>query len=130
MKAYLRVGIILIGTGIILGALGAHALKDTLTVARLASFKTAVLYQLLMGLGILLLCSLRRFFLEPRLKWSLKLISTGCLLFSGSIYALVYLGTVEAEAGKAFLGPLTPVGGLLLILGWFLLVFSLDKEKK
>lgn len=109
---------------VILGAFGAHALKEVLTGSQLNSFETAVRYQMYHGLTLLIL----GFHAEqlPKFKLLSTLLITGTLLFSGSIYLL----NIQEEIGISlyFLGPITPVGGLFLISGWALLLLSLIKK--
>ncbi len=109
---------------VILGAFGAHALKEVLTDSQLNSFETAVRYQMYHGLALLIL----GFHAEqlPKFKLLSTLLITGTLLFSGSIYLL----NIQEAIGisLSFLGPITPVGGLFLISGWALLLLSLIKK--
>lgn len=98
-----------------LGAMGAHFLKSRLAESALQSFETGVLYQMfhtlvLLVLGLLML----RFPEEGLYRWSAVAMMLGMILFSGSIYVLSLWGV------KA-LGPVTPLGGLSLMLGWLLL---------
>lgn len=96
---------------VILGAFGAHALKARLTTDQLMSWETGVRYQMYHALALLLLA-----LLEDK-GWNLKpsviCFGVGVALFSGSIY-LLSLGI----GPRALLGPITPIGGLLLIVGW------------
>ena len=98
------------------GAMAAHALEGVLTPERLGSWETASLYLLVMGAALVGAGSGR-----PS-KWAaraLAAVAWGTALFSTSIFALVVLATVDAGSGvRAVLGPLTPVGGVLMIGGW------------
>jgi uncharacterized membrane protein YgdD (TMEM256/DUF423 family) len=111
-------------TGIIFGAFGAHVLKKKLTNEQLQSFETGVKYQMYHALVLLVL----GFQLELELEFdsTLKnsiflLLIVGTVLFSFSIYGLV----LSSANNKKFrlLGPMTPFGGLLLVLGWGLLMY-------
>ncbi|WFB36199.1 DUF423 domain-containing protein [Kiritimatiellota bacterium B12222] len=96
---------------VILGAFGAHALKERFTAAQLVSWETGVRYQMFHALAILLLVLLADRGLQ--LKPSLVAFCVGTILFSGSIYLLCL------QVGpKALWGPITPLGGLALIVGW------------
>lgn len=112
-------------TGVVLGALGAHALEASLTPDQLESYKTAVRYQMWHALALLFLFaaadSLKLFRITAWL-WTL-----GVLLFSGSIYLL----SMREVWGIDFswLGPVTPLGGLLIIAGWVVLLVSAFKVK-
>lgn len=109
---------------VMLVALGAHALREVLSEASLESFRTAVAYQMYHALFLLFLGSTS--YLEPRLKKPVYfLILSGILCFSFSIYAL----TTGPLAGLDFspVGWVTPVGGLLLLSGWLLLLYRVFK---
>ena len=101
---------ILGASGVALGALGAHALKEGLEVAgRLDSWQTAVLYHLVHAVAAFAATN----GVETRFRASAWLWITGVVLFSGSIYIL-------ALGGPKWLGPITPIGGLALLSGWLL----------
>lgn len=104
-------------TAVILGAMGAHALENSLSASALVSYKTAVRYQMWHALALLVF-ALSKYNLTP-LRWIFILWLPGTLLFSGSIYLL---STQEATGvALRFLGPITPIGGALLIAGWIVL---------
>jgi uncharacterized membrane protein YgdD (TMEM256/DUF423 family) len=105
---------LLLAAGSTMGALGAHALQDVLTVARLESWNTACLYMLVMGAALVGAPAL-----DQGQGRALKAVLLGTWLFSGSIVGLVALGNLEVGASlRAVLGPLTPLGGVLMIGGW------------
>lgn len=110
---------------ILFGAFGAHALKKTLTDEQLKSFETGVKYQ--MYHAILLIVLSFNLNLETSLeKYMVYCFILGTFLFSFSIYCLV-LGASKGLKVR-FLGPVTPIGGLLLVIGWALLLYSFIKE--
>jgi len=114
-------------TAIIFGAFGAHTLKNYLTPEQLTSFETGVRYQMYHALFLLLIAS--NLFLNYTTKKSIYLLTlTGVFFFSGSIYLL----STKTITGLNFkpLGVLTPIGGVLLIAAWFLLLFNVFKPKK
>jgi len=103
--------------GVALGAFGAHALKETL-VARsgLDVWHTAVLYQLVHSVALLAVGRISSPF--PRLDvWIARCWAAGIVCFSGSLYLL-------ALGGPKFLGPITPLGGLAFLTGWFLVIWN------
>ena len=108
---------------VILGALGAHALKKLLAPESLASFETGVKYQMYHALALLLLAALfERLGRTPATAagWCFLV---GTLLFSGSIY-LLCLRPLFGVEGWRWLGPVTPLGGLALIAGWLCLALA------
>ncbi len=114
-------GALLIMTGIILGAFGAHALKEAITEVKLSSYETGVRYQIYHGFALLLI-GLSSDRIKFDLKWIYVLMLTGTLLFSISIY---FLAISELIGEYKFLGPITPVGGMVLILSWALFIKKL-----
>lgn len=108
---------------VVLGALGAHALRDVLTVRQLEAWDTAVLYQLVHALAILIVSLWQVQRPEASLRPVLLLFIVGCVLFSGSIYAL-------ALGGPGWLGPVTPLGGAAFIVGWTLLIAAFLRGRR
>ena len=121
-------GAILGGTGVILGAFGAHALKEVLTAEQLASFNTGVRYQISHAIVLILLFILTDKFQLKQFKTAAILLFSGIILFSGSIYILTLKNILEIDILK-FAGPITPIGGLLLILGWVFILLGGVKLK-
>ncbi|MGB1042289.1 MAG: DUF423 domain-containing protein [Tenacibaculum sp.] len=103
---------------VILGAFGAHALNKKLTSEQLKSFETGVKYQMYHAIVLLFIGS---HFNTPNqiMSWCFII---GIILFSFSIYGLV-LSDANGKKMK-FLGPITPLGGLLLIIGWLMLLIE------
>ena len=106
---------------VVLGAFGAHALKKVFTPELQQSFETGVRYQMYHAL-LLILINITLSFETSIEKTVAYLIIIGTLLFSFSIYGLC----LSSAFGKKWkwLGPITPLGGLLLTLGWTLLAFT------
>jgi uncharacterized membrane protein YgdD (TMEM256/DUF423 family) len=115
-------GSVLILTAILLGAFGAHALKYVLSDQNLLSFETGVRYQMYNGLALLIL-GLNAPKLKFKLNWVFGLIISGALLFCLSIYLLAIQPIIGADL--SWLGPVTPIGGLLLLLGWGVFIKNL-----
>ena len=106
---------------VVFGAFGAHALKKSLSDDQLKSFETGVKYQ--MYHAVLLLVLSFNLNLDTALQqYMIYCFIIGTLLFSFSIYLLV-IGKSKGKSMK-FLGPVTPMGGLLLVIGWGLLFYS------
>ena len=112
---------------IILGAFGAHALKKVLTPEQLISFETGVRYQIYQAFFLFFLAT-QNDILEKTKKTIYNLIIIGVLFFSGSIYLLSSMGITGINFKS--IGFITPIGGLLLILAWGMLGFSILKIKK
>ncbi|WP_312389009.1 DUF423 domain-containing protein [Chryseobacterium sp.] len=111
---------------VILGAFGAHALKKILSVERLESFETGVRYQMYAAFFLLIAGYILKFDTSSQ-KWISILMIVGTMLFSFSIYLLSlqdYLG-----ANLKFLGPITPLGGLFMIVSWGMLILYFVKNK-
>ena len=112
---------ILGGLAVIFGAFGAHALKKILSEEQLKSFETGVKYQMYHAIVLLIIGF--NFNLETASeKYMVYSFMVGILLFSFSIYGLVISSAKNRKL--TFLGPITPLGGLLLIVGWSLLGYA------
>jgi len=119
MNSRIRIAALLGLVAVVLGALGSHALKARLAPEALESFEVGVRYQMLHALLLLAVEALP--ILIERYKLIIaRLVVSGVLTFSGSIYLL----STRAISGLdlSFLGPVTPVGGLLLIAAWGVLI--------
>ena len=112
---------------IILGAFGAHALKKILTPEQLISFETGVRYQMYQAFFLFFLAT-QNDILEKTKKTIFTLITSGTLFFSGSIYLLSTTGITGINFKP--IGFITPIGGLLLILAWGMLGYSILKTRK
>ncbi len=103
---------------VMLGAFGAHALRDRLTPDLLDTFKTGVSYQMYHALALVAVAlALSRLPGSTLLGIAGWLFIAGTVLFSGSLYIL-------AAAGARWLGAITPFGGIAFIAGWFCLVLA------
>ena len=113
-------------SAIILGAFGAHALKKVLTIDQLATFETGVKYQMYHALFLLFL-GLNNHLSYKTKKTILILTILGVIFFSGSIYLLA-TDSLNAFNFKV-IGFITPIGGLLLIIAWSILMIHFLKKK-
>lgn len=111
---------------IILGAFGAHALKKVISLDKLQSFETGVRYQMY-GAFFLLIVGYILKFETPAEKWMSIFMIAGIFLFSVSIYLLAF-SEVAAIPFKV-IGPITPLGGLFMIISWAMLLFYFIKHK-
>ncbi|MEN9978661.1 MAG: hypothetical protein RLZZ569_1286 [Bacteroidota bacterium] len=128
-KRWLLIGFILIFIGIILGAFGAHALKDALhDLEKLQSFETGVKYQIYHGLALIALVAIGRVF-QLNFSSSFRFILIGVICFSVSIYGLTLGHLFHNVSFNKVLGPITPIGGLLLLIGWLRAIITVSKIK-
>lgn len=111
-KLYFLLAALFGASGVALGAFAAHRLRDKVTESLLEAFKTGVQYQMIHTLALFGVALLIQSWGE-RLSLSLSgaLFIAGVVFFSGSLYAL-------ALGGPRWLGPVTPLGGVLMIAGW------------
>ncbi|GEB77811.1 DUF423 domain-containing protein [Sporolactobacillus inulinus] len=118
MKAFIAIGAVLAFLSVAFGAFGAHVLKTRLTEQDLAVFQTGVHYQMYHALGLIVIGILALTIFSGQstlLSWSGWLMTVGVLLFSGSLYALTL-------SGVRVLGAITPIGGVLFLISWVLVV--------
>ncbi len=104
------------------GAFGAHGLKNLLPPASLEAWEIAVRYQLIHAMTLLILFALAQLLDSRLIPRAAQLMTVGTLCFSGSLYLL-------ALTGSKWLGPVTPLGGSLLIAGWLTLFYAGFKTK-
>ncbi|QRG68741.1 DUF423 domain-containing protein [Brevibacillus choshinensis] len=115
MKLFLLLGSISGFLSVALGAFGAHALKEKLDEYSLGIFHTGVTYQTTHALAMILVALLIKWYPDSAgLTWAGWCFVLGTIIFSGSLYAL-------AMSGVKVLGAITPIGGLLFLVGWALL---------
>ncbi|CAA9275764.1 MAG: FIG00018398: hypothetical regulator [uncultured Adhaeribacter sp.] len=106
---------------VMIGAFGAHALRSVLeTTGRTETFETAVKYQMYHTLALLLAGIWQLYFTHKLLRTASLLFLGGIFIFSGSLYVLCLTGIT-------WLGAVTPIGGVLFIIGWFCLALAAYK---
>lgn len=108
---------LLLLTGVIAGAFGAHGLKRIVTADMLATWNTGVLYQLIHGLGILMTSQLHALLNKKLLRLAGYAMLIGTLIFSGSLYLIVLTGVTR-------LGAITPIGGLFFLIAWAIIAIA------
>jgi len=111
---------------VILGAFGAHAFKKILSIERLESFETGVRYQMYAAFFLLIVGYILKFETSSE-KWISILMIAGAFLFSVSIYFLSFQDYWGVNL--KFLGPITPLGGLFMIISWGMLIWYFAKTK-
>ncbi len=110
----IAVGSVFAGLGVVLGAFGAHGLRDRLSPEMLEIYQTGVQYQFYHALGLILLglfIAQRGQEVPAAAGYAGWAFLVGILIFSGSLYLLVLTDT-------RWLGAITPIGGVAFILGW------------
>jgi uncharacterized membrane protein YgdD (TMEM256/DUF423 family) len=122
---YIKTGAIFAGLAVLLGAFGAHTLREQLAPDQLQVFETGVRYQFYHSLAIILCGVLAgKFNVRP----SVLLFSGGIILFSFSLYLLSCRQLLGIDSWS-WLGPVTPIGGLLFISGWGMMVVNVKMRK-
>lgn len=111
---------------VILGAFGAHAFKKILSVERFESFETGVRYQMYAAFFLLIVGYILKYDTSSQ-KWISLLMIIGTVLFSFSIYFLSFQDYWGINL--KFLGPITPLGGLFMIISWGMLIWYFAKNK-
>ncbi|ESU29734.1 hypothetical protein FLJC2902T_02080 [Flavobacterium limnosediminis JC2902] len=117
-KKVIAVAAFMGAVAIVLGAFGAHSLKAHLGETELATFETGVRYQMYHALFLLFVGTTNLISVKTK-KNILWLVSAGVVFFSGSIY-LLSTASITLMNTK-IIGPITPLGGLLMISGWIVL---------
>ena len=111
---------------IMIGAFGAHGLKELISEKSLVSFETGVRYQMYHVI-VMLVLGLSTGVLPKTKKWVFRFFIIGILFFSGSIYLLTLNEFLPFDAKTiAFI---TPIGGFLLIIGWLRLAYGVIVNK-
>lgn len=123
-KAFLIIASILGALSVILGAFGAHALKQIVPPDSVATFETGVRYQFYHTFALFAVAILFQAFPGKWLLWSGWLFVIGIVLFSGSLYLLTALKGTNTVGLKG-IGIITPFGGLFFIAGWVCLLVGI-----
>lgn len=119
-KLFLLLGLILGFIGVVLGAFGAHALKQRISSDLLAIFEVGVRYQMYHALLLIALSFIYQAYPNSFIQTGGMLIFSGTLVFSGTLYLL-------ALTGITTWGAITPIGGVLLLAGWLLSIIGVIK---
>lgn len=113
---------------VILGAFGAHALKAVLEPDQLMIFEAGVRYQFYHSFALILTGIIYSSFPFRQIRSAHLFFLLGIILFSGSLYAMTLL-KANGQVGLGGIGIITPIGGLLFILGWVMLIWGILKKK-
>lgn len=121
MNIFITTGAVFGALGIIFGAFGAHALKKIFNEEQLKNFETGVKYQMYHAL-LLVIIGFNTQYITSYENLLFYSLTFGILLFSFSIYGLCISSALNKKL--KILGPITPIGGLLLLLGWIVLILN------
>ena len=122
-RAVITTGLVLAALAVMIGAFGAHALRPVLEQhQRTETFELAVRYQFYHSFAIIFSGVLMFHFPSRHMSRGAVCFALGILLFSGSLYTL-------SLTGIRVLGAITPVGGLLFIAGWVLLLVGINAKR-
>ena len=124
-RFYLKISIIGVALGIILGAFGAHGLKVLFSNYEMNIWNKGIFYQISNFLGLFIMVILKKLNLIKKPPY--LLLTLGIIMFSFSLYSIA-LNNVFLSSNKiikTLLIPITPVGGLLMVLSWLLLLFKI-----
>jgi len=127
-KGYLRTAFFLAAITVALGAFGAHKLKEMVSDDAVDVYKTAVLYQFIHVMALAFAGILYKQFPNTLIKTSGIFFLLGILLFSGSLYIITYSKAIVSPGFK-WAGPVTPVGGVLFIVGWIYLALGIKRDQ-
>jgi len=126
-KEFIQTAALLGALSIILGAFGAHALKEIFTTDLLQVFETAVRYQMYHAFALLAVGILYKELSNKQIKLAGNFFIAGIVLFSGSLYALCFI-EYQHLSSLLWIGAITPLGGLCFIIGWLLLFAGTVKK--
>ncbi|MDR6777915.1 uncharacterized membrane protein YgdD (TMEM256/DUF423 family) [Paenibacillus peoriae] len=123
-RKWIFMGSIMMMLAVAIGAFGAHIVKAWIDADALAVYETGVKYHMIHAVGLLIIAlAAGQWGSSNRLRWAARLLLTGIILFSGSLYVL-------SLTGIRVLGAITPLGGVCFIAGWILLAWAATGLKK
>ena len=127
-KGFLTAGAIFGALAVALGAFGAHGLENLTSDQKiLDTFRTGVQYQIYYALAIVAVAFFYDKLIARRVRLSGYCFIGGIILFSGSLYLLAML-KIRSSGAANIIGPITPLGGLLLIAGWIFLAAAASRK--
>lgn len=127
-RTYLKIATLLGAITVIMGAFGAHKLKELLSPEILSSYQTGVTYQFYHTFALLAVGILYKRYQNQWMEWAGRFFLLGIILFSGSLYLLTALQATK-EIGLEGFGILTPLGGLLLVAGWICFFLAIPSNR-
>ena len=118
MRILLIIGSLFAALSVLLGAFGAHVLKNKLSIEDLAIFEIAVRYQMYHALGLLFMGLASSYLTEKLVSIPAYFLILGTVIFSGSLFLIVF-------TNLRWFGAVAPIGGLCLIIGWLLFAYNM-----
>jgi uncharacterized membrane protein YgdD (TMEM256/DUF423 family) len=128
-RTYIKIATMLGALTVIMGAFGAHKLKELIGPEILSSYQTGVTYQFYHTFALLAVGILYKRYQNQWMEWAGRLFLLGMILFCGSLYLLTALQATK-EIGLEGFGILTPIGGLLLVAGWVSFFLGIPSARK
>jgi uncharacterized membrane protein YgdD (TMEM256/DUF423 family) len=128
-RTYIKIAAMLGALTVIMGAFGAHKLKELISPEILSSYQTGITYQFYHTLALLAVGILYKRYQNQWMEWAGRLFLLGMILFCGSLYLLTALQATK-EIGLEGFGILTPIGGLLLVAGWISFFLGVPSARK
>lgn len=119
-KKYLVTGFALLAVAVLIGAFGAHGLKDLVTPEKLGTFETGVRYHFYHAFGIVIVGFTQLLFPSLKLNAPFFAFLVGVLLFSFNCYFYVI-------SGLKIFAMIVPLGGILFVVGWTILAWKVLK---
>ena len=116
-------------TAVMIGAFGAHGLEGKVTESQLSAYETGVQYHFYHTFAIFIASWLGAHFQQSIFQKAGWFFFAGIIGFSGSLYLLAIRNILGIESWAKILGPMTPIGGTLFIIGWILLAVGVLKGK-
>ncbi|MET0634739.1 MAG: DUF423 domain-containing protein [Chitinophagaceae bacterium] len=126
-KGFLVTGTLLGALAVILGAFGAHGLKQIVPAETVTVFDTGVRYQFYHVFALIIVALLFERYPGASLFWAGVCFITGIILFSGSLYLITLLKATN-QVGLKGVGILTPIGGLFFVAGWLLISLAIIRK--
>ena len=127
-RTALKAGAIFGLLAVVLGAFGAHGLKPLLDADKMHVYETGITFQFYHSLALLVLGILYKSFPNKMMRAAAGFFISGVVLFSGSLYVMAFLSIAGTSIGAA--GFITPIGGVMLILGWLMMFIGFSTPNK
>ena len=128
-KSFLKIATLLGALAVLLGAFGAHSLKQVVSDNAVNTFETGVRYQFYHVFALLAAGLIYKDFTNKWISYAGRLFITGIILFSGSLYVLTFFVALVKPSAN-WIGIITPFGGLAFILGWVFLFIGIKNSRK